>query len=214
MAKSMEQRILDSFQGDEAAAQAKEYSKRVYGAWTALSTSLTKSALSIFLLMAIFELLAYQRASASISIGSFTLVNSPVVLIALPTVIAFMLYDGFRLSVRWLALETAYIELVKIYAKPQWSNNLDILVTPHVPSIWSIGTSPSDSLMGRDDKFVDSVENILSPLLIFLTPFAFECQAYYRLVQKFGFHDILLWVSMAATALLMICSYIYVYLTD
>jgi hypothetical protein len=214
MAKSIAQRISDSFQGDEAAAQAKEYSKSVYDAWAALSTSLTRSSLLIFLLIAIFELLAYQRASASISIGSFTLVNSPVVLIALPTVIGFTFYDGLRLSFRWLDLEMAYTGLVKIYAKRQVDNDLDILVRPHVPSLWSIGTSPSASTMQRADKFADIIDNILSPVLVFLVPLAFECQAYYRLIQKFGFHNVLLWISMVAAALLMTCSFIYAYLHD
>jgi len=35
-----------------------------------------------------------------------------------------------------------------------------------------------------------------------VVPVAFDCQAYYRLIQKFGFHNLLLWVSIVITALL------------
>ena len=105
MGKSVKQRVLDSFQGTGSTEQAKEYSQNVYAAWKDISASLSRSALLIFLLMAVFELLAYQHTSTVISIGTFTLVNAPIVQIVLPTIIAFVIYDGFRLSARWLRLE-------------------------------------------------------------------------------------------------------------
>lgn len=80
--------------------EAKEYSDKVYAAWKDISVSLSRSALLIFLLIAVFELLVYQTTSTVISIGTLTFVNSSTVQIVLPAVIAFFIYDGYRLSAR------------------------------------------------------------------------------------------------------------------
>jgi hypothetical protein len=211
MTKLIYQRISDSFTDEQSINQAKEYKDSVYAAWKDVSTSLSRSAVLLFLLIAIFELLAYQRASGGISIGTFTIVNAPVVQIALPTVIAFILYDGIRLSVHWLDLESAYMILMRICAPNQASNALDILIKPSLPSLWAIGSSVSTRLARPGEKFIYPVNIAVSATAIYVVPIAFECQAYYRLIQKFHLHNAFLWVSMIVTALLLICGYIYAY---
>jgi hypothetical protein len=59
---------------------------------------------------------------------------------------------------------------------------------------------------------MDGVTSNFSVIVIAIVPIAFECQAYYRLTQKFGYHDILLWVSLVITTLLLICTYTYLFL--
>lgn len=162
--------------------------------------------------MAVFELLAYQRSSASISIGSFTLVNAPIVQTALPAIVAFLIYDGIRLIIRWLDLETAYIKLVKIYAEPQWHNDLDVFVKPQLFSLWNVGVAPSKDTVLKSEEFIRVANMVISGFLIFLLPVGFECQAYYRLIQKFGYHYIFVWISVAVTVLLSIVTAIYVVL--
>jgi hypothetical protein len=75
MDKSVQQRILDSFQGDGSAVEAKEYSEKIYTAWRNISASVSRSALLIILFLAVFELLVYQRTVTVISIGAFTFSN-------------------------------------------------------------------------------------------------------------------------------------------
>jgi hypothetical protein len=211
MGKSLERRVLDSFQGDQSAVEAKEYSEKVYAAWRDVSASLRRSALLIFLLMAVFELLVYQRTSSLISIGSFTIINAPIVQIVLPAAIAFIIYDGYRLTVRWLRLQWVYRTLMEVFAQKQSDNDLDILLAPSLPSLWGIGaTSWSAKMVTGADRFMFYVNLIVSPTLMIVVPIAFDCQAYYRLIQKFGYHNLLLWVSIVITALLGVCTAVYV----
>jgi hypothetical protein len=213
MSKSLEQRISDSFYGRQS-AEAKEYSEKVYAAWKDVSATLGRCALLIFLLIAVFELLVYQSTSAAISIGTFTLVNAPIVQIMLPAIVAFVLYDGYRLSVRWLRLQWAYRKLMEIFAQRQYDNDLDVLIAPGLPSLWGIGAIGwSAKTVGTADWFMFYVNRIVVFSLLLAIPVAFECQAYYRLIQKFGYNDILLWVSLAITVLLGACTAMYVLLS-
>jgi hypothetical protein len=208
MSKSVRQRVLDSFQGDGSAAQAKEYSENVYAAWKDISASLSRTVILSFLLMAVFELIVYQHAGTVISIGTVTLGNAPIVQIVLPAIVAFLIFDSCRLTVRWLDLQNAYMELTRISAPIQRDNALDLLITPNLPSMWTIGVI----YMGRRpaDRFMNFVTWCISFTIIFITPVAFECQAYYRLIQKFGYHNILLWISLVITALIGFSTAIYV----
>jgi hypothetical protein len=213
MGKSVRQRILDSFQGDESAVQAKEFGERVYAAWKDISVSLSRSALLVFLLIAAFELLVYQRMPGTISVGTFTLENVPTVQIVLPAVVAFVIYDGFRLSVRWLRLGRAYRALMSIYAPQQLDNGLEFLIFPNLPSLWGLGGSTGFRIVVTTaDKFMNQVNAIVSYTAMFVVPVIFECQAYYRLVQKFGYQNVLVWISAGITAVLGAFSLVYVWL--
>lgn len=199
MGKSVKQRIFDSFQDDDGSTvQAKGYSENVYAAWKDISASLSRTAILIFLLMAVFELLVYQHTTASISIGGFTLGNAPIVQIVLPTIIAFVIYDGGRLTIRWLNLQTAYSALMRISAPLQHNNGLDFLIRPSLPALWGIGPL---YIGDKVDKYMHKINVYVSRTTVFVVPVAFECQAYYRLIQKFGYHNVLLWISLVVTAL-------------
>lgn len=212
MFKFVSQQISQTFQDDGSKDQAKEYSEKVYAAWKDVSASLSRSAILIFLLMAFFELLIYQHTSTVISIGTFTLVDAPIVQIVLPTIVAFVIYDGFRLSSRWLNLQFAYVLLTEIYAPRQRDNGLDILIKPSLPSFWAIGSSGSNFTGTPADRFMRRVNSIVSYTTLLVVPVAFECQAFYRLIQKFGYYNILLWINLVVTALLLVCTGLYVLL--
>ncbi len=209
MAKSVSDRITDSFEGDGSTDQAKECSQTVYAAWKDISASLSRSALLIFVLMAVFELLVYQRTSTVISVGTFTLVNAPIVQIALPAIIAFVIYDGIRLSVRWFRLQRAYVALTKIYAPEQRNNNLDLLIAPNLPSLWDLGPSGRIT-QSTADKYMGVTNSYVSYTMMFAVPVAFEFQAYYRLLEKFGIHNAFLWISLAITVIFGVCTAVYV----
>jgi hypothetical protein len=211
MTKFIEERVSDSFRGDQSASQAKEYSESAYATWKDISASLSRSALLIFLLMAIFELLAYQHSLAIISIGSFAIANAPIVQIALPAVIAFIIYDGYRLSVRWLELQRVYITLMKIYAPKQFENRLYLPITPSLPSLWGIGQSfAGDDIASPADKFIEKISVAIMYITMSAVPIVFECQAYYRLIQEFGYRNILLWISLTITVILFISTFIFI----
>lgn len=209
MSKPLAQRISDSFP-DGQSAETKEFRERVYETWKDTSSSLSRTALLVFLLMAIFELLAYQATPATISFGSFTIANSAIVQVALPTVVAFVLYEGYRLSVRWLNLRRIYSELTRIYAPLQADNYLDILIGPNLPALWGIGQGPVETTLA--ERFISTVNTIVMLTMMLIVPVGFECQAYYRLIQKFGSGDAFLWVGLAVTIFLYACIALYILL--
>jgi hypothetical protein len=212
MGKNLTQRVLDSFPDGKSTPEAKEYSDKVYQAWKDISASLSRSALLVFLLIAIFELLVYQRSSASVSIGTFTFFNAPTVQIALPTVVAFVLYDGYRLSVQWLELQRAYYVLTRMLTPLQSDNDLDLLIRPGLPSLWGIGRPLSPGIADLSDTFRSGVNGIVMYVMMLVVPIAFECQAYYRLFQKFGYSNTFLWIGLLITVLLNISTALYVLL--
>ena len=215
MDRSVDQQIRGSFYDAEWKVQpedeteAREYSKSVYAIWKSISDSLSRTVLLIFLLMALFELLVYQRTPTVIAIGTFTLVNVPIIQIALPAVVAFLLYDGSRLTGRWLRLELVYTELVKIYAPKLRQNGLHLLLEPNLPSFWGVGALSFDHTDNLSDIFMHQVNRIVSYTMILVVPVAFECQAYYRLIQKFGYHNIFLWINLIFTILFGVCTALY-----
>lgn len=215
LVKSLEKRVLDSFRKkgpmDQVQEQAREYSRSVYALWKDTSVSLGRSALLVFLLMAVFELLVYQHASAIISIGTLTLVNAPIVQIALPTIVAYAIYDGSRLTVRWLRLELIFMQLMKIYAPEQQENGLDRLIEPNLPSLWGIGALSFLRTGDIADSFIRRVHYTLLYAMLLAVPVAFECQAYYRLFQKFGSYNVFLWINAVITTVLGICTGLYVW---
>jgi hypothetical protein len=215
LVKSLEKRILDSFRKkgpmDQVQEHAREYSRSVYALWKDTSVSLGRSAVLVFLLMALFELLVYQHASAIISIGTLTLVNAPIVQIALPTIVAYAIYDGDRLTVRWLRLELIFMQLMKIYAPEQQENGLDRLIEPNLPSLWGIGALSFLRTGDIADSFIRRVHYSLLSAMLLAVPVAFECQAYYRLFQKFGYYNVFLWINAVITTLLGICTGLYVW---
>ena len=217
MDKSVRQRILDSFHDVESRAQpedkaeAREYSQSLYEVWKSISVSLNRTAVLIFLLMALFELLAYQRTPIVISIGTFTLSNVPIIQITLPTVVAFLVFDGSRLTARFLRLELAYMELMRIYAPKLQENGLELLLEPNLPSLWGVGALSFESTGNFSDRFMRKVNQTVLYILTYAVPVAFECQAYYRLIQKFGYYNIFLWINLIITMLFVVFAAVYVW---
>lgn len=199
MAKSVVQRVLDSFPGPESTIEAKEYAKNVYSTWKDISASLSRISILTLLLAIGFELIVYEPKGTVISIGTLTLGNAPIIQIALPAVVAFLFYDSCRLTFRWLDLQRAYMVLTRILAPVQRDNALDLLIAPNLPSLWTIGPFYARR---RVDWRMIIIAWCITFIVVFITPIAFEFQAYYRLVEKFGYDNPFLWVSAVVTTII------------
>ena len=199
MAKSVGQRILDSFTGPESITEAREYAKSVYSTWKDISASLSRISISTLLLIIVFELIVYEPTGTVISIGTLTLGNAPAIQIALPAVVAFLFYDSCRLTFRWLELQRAYRVLTRLLAPVQSDNALDLLIAPNLPSIWTIGPFYARR---RVDWRMIIIAWFITFFVVFVTPIGFECQAYYRLTEKFGYGNIFLWISASVTMII------------
>jgi hypothetical protein len=192
MARTIKKRVKEAFP-EGSSVEAKEFADKVLGAWKDVATSLRKMAILFFVLMAVFELLAYQPSSRSFTVGSFSFANTSVVRIALPAIAAYAIYDGFQLTLRWIELETAYYALMAIYAPRVPENDLELLIKPPLPSLWGIGWVGSDE--NQADRFLSSVKTIFVVVFIFFIPLTFEAQAYYILFGQYGYQNVLVWLS-------------------
>lgn len=205
-------RVASSFEGDASIADAKEYADRLYSTWNDVTKSLARTATLVFLLMAIFELLSYQKRSSEMVLGSISFSNTPLVQTTLPTVIAFLVYDGFRLTARWIDLEYAYSALIKKCMPKAYENDLDVLLKPPLPALWPVGHSASVENANPSERYLTKFDMALGVLIILLLPLAFECQAFYHLVAKFGYRDVFLWVNVAVTTALSVGALVYLYI--
>jgi hypothetical protein len=208
MAKSVTKRVLDSFgTGDDAAAQ--DYDGKVYERWNDLAATLRRNAVIMLLVAALFELLIYQAKPNSITFGSFTVANSPVVQISLPIIFAFLVYEGCHLTTRMVDVEAIYFALVEKASPKADENDLAFLIRPVLPGFWAVGSSASSGVAQRSENFHEGLRTVIGIIVVFVFPLAFEGQAYYKLFQRFGYHDIFLWVSVGLSISLLICTIIY-----
>lgn len=214
MGKSVQRRILDSFTGDEKTSEAKEYANSVYSSWKDVANTLSRNSILVLVLIGIFELLAFQRQNSTITIGSFTFADVPVVQIVLPAVVAVLLYDCIRLTGRWNDLQDAYCELMNIYAPELYKNDLDLFVKPSLPAVWSVGGTPRSGIITPSEKFIGNINLAVVFIVGLLFPLAFEAQAYIRLFQKFGYQDVLLWISLIVTVTFAVCTVTFIFIKD
>ena len=213
MEKGIRQRILDSFDDtSESEAIAKDYSEKVYTAWTDLTGSLRRNVALVFVLAGIFELLAYQSAPSAVTFGSFSFANVPIVQIVLPTIIAFIFYDGYHLTVRWLDLEGAYSVLTNKLVPKMFANDLDHLIRPALPLFWAVGSDVKSEIALSSEKFTARMTLSVGLISVWIFPVAFEGQAFYRLVTKFGYQNIFLWINAGITTILLVSFYSYAYM--
>jgi hypothetical protein len=211
MAKSITERINEAFADDGSDAALKEYGERVFESWKDVSSSLRKSATLTFILIALFELLIYQN-SHTFTIGSFSFANASVIQIALPAVIAYVLFDGYLLSARWEDLQTAYSAITEKRSPKAYANDLELFVRPSLPAFWAIAQTGNSENRTRGDAFIRQVSIVLLAGTVILVPLVFEIQAYYHLFSKYSYSNILLWVSAAITALIAGCTAVYLQL--
>ncbi len=201
MAKTISQRINDAFP-EGAAADAEKFADKILNSWNEVSSSLGKLAILFVVLVGIFELLIYGPSSQSLTIGSITFANTSIVRIALPAIVAYVVFDGFQLAGRWGDLEAAYYAITKIYAPRVDQNALDYLIKPTLPSIWGIGWGSGSET--STDRFNDAVRAAVGFTALIILPIAFEVQAYYLLFYRYGYRNIFLWISVAFSAIILI----------
>jgi hypothetical protein len=211
VAKSVRQRIWDSFEGD-LNLNYKLYEERVFSSWKDVSSSLSKSVFLILGLIALFELLTYQNTSHDLTIGSFSFANSSMVQVFLPTIVAYAIYDGCRLTLRWMDLQAAYLAISERDSAAISDNDLDLLIAPVLPAFWAVGKRLSAQNADRGEKFILPMTISLASVTMIIAPLGFEFQAYYHLYNKFGAHNFLLWINVGITALFLVFAVTYMIL--
>lgn len=197
MAKSINDRVKDSFEKDDRENIAK------YIDWTRstlLDYSQNNRRTSTFLLIvaAIFELVAYSR-NASINIGSFAISRGSVVLDFMPALVA---YFFLQIIADWGKVD----QLTKVlkatfqaWSKKAEENDLDVFLLGSVPLYWDpqSGRTRSTNLYPADR--VQTVATNTTMIAILLGILAFEAQAYYVLFVASGSRLALWIISLCIT---------------
>jgi len=212
MAKSVHQRIWDSFP-DNPDVDPKVYGERIFSSWKDVSSSLSRSVVLILGLIALFELLAYQNSSHDFTIGPLSFTNTSTVQVFLPTIIAYVIYDGCHLTIRWMDLQAAYAAIIEKSYPAISENDLDLLVAPVLPAFWAVGRRLSAQNSDRAERFILPVKVSLAAITAIVLS-GFEIQAYCHLFDRFGLRDILLWANTGVTILFLSCTIIYVALSS
>jgi len=211
MAKSVSQRVHDAFAGDSI-ADLKGYEDKVLASWKDVSSSLSRSVVLILTVIVIFELLAYQNSSRVFTIGSISFADTSTVQMFLPTIVAYSIYDGCRLTLRWMDLQAAYIVIAEKCLPTISDNDIDLLIAPTLPTFWAVGKRLSVQNCDRGEKFALLVNMSLASMSVIILPVGFEVQAYYHLFAKFGGSDVLLWANAGTTSVFLLSAVTYMVL--
>jgi len=105
------QRIRGAFP-DQPDEISKDFADKVLDNWKDVSRSLSRTVTLFFVLVAIFELLAYQHATGSFTIGSFSFAKTSVVKIFLPALIAYLIYDAYNLTINGIIWSSSTTSLL------------------------------------------------------------------------------------------------------
>jgi hypothetical protein len=211
--KTIAMKADDSFNDDER-AEADQYLSLVMSSWKDISQSTNKSAGFLLGFMALFELLISQKSLDKLEIGSFSFDNTSILQIAIPVVVAYLVFNLNYLGLRWIDHQAVYNGLTRRFYPRMAQNNLAHLVRPQLSSFVSFGQPvPMRENQRPSDVFPARVSRIFSGLTSLLLPLAFEIQAYVHLFHVHGNSDPLLWISLVISTSLMCCNIVFFSLT-
>jgi hypothetical protein len=198
---SIPQRVAEAF--DEAdTAKAEKFLDTTLSSWKQISDSITRTVAIIFLLAGAFEILIGSGATTSLTLGSLTFSNSSLLQQFMPALVAYLLYDMSSLVARWRDHGAIYFATLKIFQPKLFNSELPSMVLPIIRGPWSLG--PAYTHERAEDAFAVIMRIILLLIGGILLPLAFESQAYYALVHKYGTGNILVWISAVASLFFII----------
>jgi hypothetical protein len=212
MAKSVRQRAREVFENSPH-SESKDYADLLLSAWKDLAGLISKQATLLLLIMAIFELLAYQSASSEVTIGSFTLSNTTTLLMALPPLVSFLAYDIYFLVRRVNDIAAVYGVVYRSLWPNQAENDLQRLIAPVLPGFLRTSSFVSSESELRSERFLSSLNAAMMIGTVVIFPAAFQVQAYYILFKRFGSTNVFLWITSVVSFGLIFsaCAYEYLY---
>jgi hypothetical protein len=211
--KTIETRVNDSF-GDSERGEADQYLTLVMSSWKDISQSINKSAGLSLGFMALFELLISQKELNELEIGSFSFDNTSILQIAIPVVVAYLMFNLGYLGQRWIDHQALNNGLTRRFYPRMAQNNLAHLVRPQLSTFATFGRNiPLRENSRPGDTFSAWVITVFSALTAVFLPIAFEIQAYVHLFHVHGNSDPVLWVSLIISTTLMCCNLILFYMS-
>jgi hypothetical protein len=203
MRNTIEQRAYDAFDDDDA-EKAQKYLDTVMASWKDVSAAIGRVVLFTLLLAAAFEFLTIPAAVKSLSIGPLSFSNTSLVQEFIPALIAYLLFYELSLSHNWADHQDLYEAILKRFQPKLARSNLTLTVQPRILGPWT-SLGPSDAFnipfLTRSEKFDLYTSTFTTVIVYLILPLAFEAQAYYELVRKYGAHDVLVIVSAILSGL-------------
>ena len=195
----VEAKISAAF-GDADVVDMRRYADLVLSSWQRYSDAITRTVLLGFFLGGVFELLVSSSAITSLTVGPVSLSNTAFLQILIPALIAYQIYDVHCLTQKWNACARIYSLAIKRSQPKLYEAGRVDPVLPRTRGPW--GPRPAAYLMPGDELEYRAGRAVWIVAFILLPP-AFEAQAYYALIHKFGFADILVWISMIASIIFL-----------
>jgi hypothetical protein len=207
VAKSLDQRAQDAF-GDNDASYAEEFVKSARESLKEVSDSLTRTTLLVLTLCAAFELLA--RAPGKITFFGIELTEPGVIEKLLPIVIAYLFYEQRILSVKWADLVTISQSLMRRFHPRVRENGLDTLLHPRLLALWDVGKLTEERYR-PSEEFDYQVSSAFS-LGVLILPLLFQIYAFARLFLRYDNRDVLVWVSLFLSSLIVASIVVNIYM--
>jgi hypothetical protein len=199
MRKTTEERVKDAFDSGDF-ENAEKFFNLTVSSMRENSAAASRAIVIIFLLAGVFELLVASTTIKSLAIGPLSFSNTSLVQKFIPVLIAYLIYDAYILVNRHLNQLGICNAIIKRFQPKLDASELPLNVLPGLRGPWAFGARvESESNQEPGDEFIFTVEMIVLLIAFFVLPLAFESQAYYALMHKYGFHDVLVWISMAVS---------------
>jgi hypothetical protein len=178
MTKPIEIRVQDSFTQREEALKYLDWCRSTLQDFM---SSTRRSATSLLVLAALFELVAESR-NAKITIGSFSISSGSVVLEVLPILVAFFLFQLIVDTNKADVVMKSYIQAFKLWSRAASANDLDLVAVGPTSLYWSLPALFTGYARNRyRSDAVCYVNSLILMAAISLAVLAFETQAYYIL---------------------------------
>lgn len=213
MLKPMKQRVEEAFDNTDA-AKINNFMDLTLSSWRQLSDNITRTVIFIFLLAGVFELLVNVNSIKGITLGPLTFSNTSLFQVFIPALVAYLLYDVWSLVARWRDHAAIYYAIVNRFEPKLFESDLPGMVAPVIRGPWSLGSVSQREADRPTDIFDQFIRVILLLAGGIILPLAFEFQAYYTLVHRYGVGDILIWVSAVATIFFIFTWIMKMYLTS
>ena len=177
MAKDVWKRVEDSFDADHR-EDAYKYSDWLRTPIADTVQSVRRSAITIVLLVAIFEIIT-ESPKAVISLYSFQIGKGSVVLQFLPVFVAYLLLQVMRDTMYLGVLSAAFSAAFEKWSPEAVSNDLDLLVQASLPFFWKLDRREKEGYGVLDKE--ESQLGFTFWAFIVAGVYVFEIQAFYLL---------------------------------
>lgn len=198
MTKSPRDRVQDSLSGDDRESIAK-YLDWIRSAILDYSQALRRTAVILVTAVAIFELVIYSK-NQTIAVSSLVIARNSIVLLFLPALVAYLVFQIIAYQNRVVPLLNMYSETFKLWSSKGNENSLHTPLLGSAPLYWNPFTRfYKPDTVYRSDRIEIYGTGILMLGIVFGV-IGFEAQAYYVLFMP-KFSTILPWaVSLGVTA--------------